>query len=100
MVSLKVAALTVELSADNRRGGMLYKFDVSLMERLASQGFPMSQLQVQRRMRPEASALIRCVSVLYWLTDRGSLYPALQDHEIVQTQRPDVAGMAKNVFFL
>ena len=49
------------LSMDNHRGGLLYKLDMSLMERLATNGFPMSQLAVQRRMRPEISNLIRYV---------------------------------------
>ena len=47
------------LSVDHRRGGLLYKFDMSLMERLSSGGFPMSQIDVQRRMRPEISHLVR-----------------------------------------
>ena len=47
------------LSVDHWRGGLLYKFDMSLMERLSSGGFPMSQIDVQRRMRPEISHLVR-----------------------------------------
>ena len=37
---------------DNERGKRTFKFDRSLMERLADNGFPMSQINVQRRMRP------------------------------------------------
>ncbi|RXK38429.1 hypothetical protein M231_04338 [Tremella mesenterica] len=77
-----------ELSVDSSIGEKLYRFDVSLMERLASGGLPMSQLLVQRRMRPTISSLIR-----------NTLYPRLMDHELV-TQYPDVRGMGKNVFFL
>lgn len=51
------------LSMDSRRGSELYKFDMSLMERLSSSGFPMSQIDVQRRMRPEISNLIRWAAV-------------------------------------
>ncbi|KAJ7647110.1 hypothetical protein FB45DRAFT_821739 [Roridomyces roridus] len=76
------------LSMDNPRGGQLYKFDMSLMERLASNRLAMSQINVQRRMRPQISSLIR-----------NALYPALQDHRLV-TEYPDVRGFSKNVFFL
>ncbi|KAG6889415.1 hypothetical protein C0992_005272 [Termitomyces sp. T32_za158] len=44
---------------DSKLGQQLYKFDMSLMERLSSSGFPMSQIDVQRRMRPTISNLIR-----------------------------------------
>ena len=47
------------LSTDNRRGRKLYRFDMSLMERLAASGLDMSQIDVQRRMRPTISNLIR-----------------------------------------
>ena len=49
---------------NSRKGSELYRFDVSMMERLSSAGLPMSQLQVQRRMRPSISSLIRCVLVM------------------------------------
>lgn len=49
----------LELSVDNRTTGPIYRFDQSLMERLFKSGFPMSQLDVQRRMRPTVSSLIR-----------------------------------------
>jgi hypothetical protein len=48
-----------ELSMDNRRGRDLFRFDMSLMERLETGGLPMSQLRVQRRMTPPISSLIR-----------------------------------------
>lgn len=44
---------------DSKLGQKLYKFDMSLMERLSSSGFPMSSIDVQRRMRPAISNLIR-----------------------------------------
>ena len=49
------------LSVESAIGNELYKFDRSLMERLSDAQFPMSQINVQRRMRPEISHLIRCV---------------------------------------
>lgn len=48
---------------------------------------PLTQLNVQRRMRPEVSQLIRGV------------YPKLIDHESV-LDAPDVVGMLDNVFWL
>jgi hypothetical protein len=77
------------------------------MERLASSGLHMSRLDVQRRMRPTISSLIRYV----WSDElseknsdtlnfnRETLYPALEDHELVKAY-PPVRGFAKNVFFL
>ncbi|KAJ7217780.1 hypothetical protein GGX14DRAFT_438313 [Mycena pura] len=76
------------LSMDNKRGKQLFKFDMSLMERLASNKLAMSQINVQRRMRPDISTLIR-----------KALYPALQDHDLVK-KYPNVRGFSKNVFFL
>lgn len=49
---------------------------------------PVAQLEVQRRMRPEVSALIR-----------ETIYPRLSDH-ISTLNLPDVVGMRKNVFWL
>ena len=49
----------IALSMDSGRGKDLFKFDRSLMERLADNGFPMSQINVQRRMRPTISHHIR-----------------------------------------
>ncbi|GJE94480.1 P-loop containing nucleoside triphosphate hydrolase protein [Phanerochaete sordida] len=75
------------LSTEHKSGGKLHKFDMSLMERLSSSGFPMSQINVQRRMRPQISDLIR-----------RTLYPKLEDHASVTTY-PAVRGMHKNAFF-
>ncbi|KAG8790256.1 hypothetical protein FRC12_012372 [Ceratobasidium sp. 428] len=77
-----------KLSIDNRTTGQIYRFDMSLMERLSSSGFPMSRLDVQRRMRPDISSLIR-----------NYLYPKLEDHPLV-VEYPKVRGMHKNVFFV
>ncbi|OSX56367.1 hypothetical protein POSPLADRAFT_1050853 [Postia placenta MAD-698-R-SB12] len=78
---------TFTLSTDNERGNKLFKFDRSLMERLADDGLPMSILQKQRRMRPTISHLIRTI-----------LYPELEDHGAVHAY-PSVQGMRKDVFF-
>ncbi|KAK7447384.1 hypothetical protein VKT23_014094 [Stygiomarasmius scandens] len=76
------------LSMDNKRGKQLYKFDMSLMERLSSSGLPMSLIDVQRRMRPDISDLIR-----------NTLYPRLVDHDLVK-QYKHVRGLNKDVFFM
>ncbi|KAG8218136.1 P-loop containing nucleoside triphosphate hydrolase protein [Butyriboletus roseoflavus] len=76
------------LSVEHPRGSQLYRFDMSLMERLATSGLPMSRIDVQRRMRPTISSLIR-----------NTLYEGLQDHELVKSY-PDVRGMVKNLFFV
>lgn len=76
------------LSVESRRGRELYRFDMSLMERLSSSGLAMSRIDVQRRMRPTISSLIR-----------NTLYPGLEDHELVRDY-PSVRGVAKNVFFV
>ncbi|EJF65241.1 P-loop containing nucleoside triphosphate hydrolase protein [Dichomitus squalens LYAD-421 SS1] len=75
------------LSMDHHHGKLVYKLDMSLMERLSSSGLPMSQINVQRRMRPEIADLVRM-----------TLYPKLEDHELVKNY-PHVQGMAKDVFF-
>ena len=73
--------------------GKLYQLDRSQFERLSvvdngRPAFPISQLNVQRRMQPKISALIRL-----------TLYPRLQDHVTVQSL-PDVVGLRKNLFWL
>ncbi|KAI0769450.1 P-loop containing nucleoside triphosphate hydrolase protein [Trametes elegans] len=75
------------LSMDHSHGRLVYKFDMSLMERLSSTGLRMSQLTVQRRMRPEIADLVRM-----------TLYPKLEDHKLVKNYA-HVQGMAKDVFF-
>ncbi len=70
--------------------GRPYQLDRSQFERLATGQpglpvMPLAQLSLQRRMRPEISALIRT-----------TMYPRLVDHEVVKTL-PDVVGMRQNV---
>ncbi|KAL4242825.1 hypothetical protein ABKN59_011535 [Abortiporus biennis] len=85
---LRATLANYTLSMDSDRGKTLYKFDRSLMERLADSGFPMTQINVQRRMRPEISHFIRTI-----------LYPRLEDNDVVMNY-PRVSGMQHNVFFL
>ncbi|TBU41804.1 hypothetical protein BD309DRAFT_964525 [Dichomitus squalens] len=85
---LRPTMATFTLSMDSGIGNELYKFDRSLMERLSDVGYPMSQINVQRRMRPTISHFIREI-----------LYPKLEDNEIV-TRYPPVQGMQKDVYFL
>ncbi|KAJ1299739.1 hypothetical protein OPQ81_007327 [Rhizoctonia solani] len=77
-----------KMATENPMTGYIYKFDQSLMERLSSSGFPMSQINVQRRMRPEIASLIR----------KNTPYPELQDNERVQSY-PNVRGMYTNTYF-
>ena len=81
-----------DLSLESSQGKP-YQLDRSQFERLSvvengRPTFPISQLNVQRRMRPEISALIR-----------RTLYPRLKDHETVQNL-PSVVGLRKNLFWL
>lgn len=71
----------------------LYQLDRSQFERLSvgdneRPPVPVAQLNVQRRMRPEISFLIR-----------ETIYPGLLDHAKTK-ELPDVVGMRKNVFWL
>ncbi|KAF4497117.1 NFX1-type zinc finger-containing 1 [Fusarium agapanthi] len=80
-----------ELSLESS-SGKFWQLDRSQFERRAVgepglQPAPFAQLNVQRRMRPEISQLIRRV------------YPNLQDHESV-FHLEDVVGMRKNLFWL
>ncbi|KAI0667327.1 hypothetical protein C8Q78DRAFT_404096 [Trametes maxima] len=84
---LRPTLATFSLSMDSEKGKQLFMFDRSLMERLADNGFAMSQINVQRRMRPTISHLIRTI-----------LYPKLEDNAVVQ-EYPHVQGMQKDVYF-
>lgn len=80
------------LSLESQQG-LLYQLDRSQFERLSigepgRPAFPVAQLNVQRRMRPEISTLIR-----------ETLYRRLLDHDSTK-HLPDVVGMRKNVFWL
>jgi hypothetical protein len=81
-----------ELSLESAHG-LLYKLDRSQFERLSigekgRPSVPVAQLEVQRRMRPEVSTLIR-----------ETIYPRLSDHTST-LNLPDVMGMRKNMFWL
>jgi hypothetical protein len=72
--------------------GQAWQLDRSQFERRAVgepglEPAPIAQLNVQRRMRPEISQLIR------------SVYPKLEDHGSVTTL-PNVVGMRNNLFWL
>ncbi|KAL4865893.1 hypothetical protein BDV12DRAFT_210786 [Aspergillus spectabilis] len=72
--------------------GLKWQLDRSQFERRAVgepglKPAPVAQLNVQRRMRPEISQLIR------------SVYPNLEDHESVMNV-PNVVGMQNNLFWL
>ncbi|KAH8748254.1 AAA domain-containing protein, partial [Diaporthe sp. PMI_573] len=80
------------LSMENPAGEP-YQLDRSQFERLALgqpglAPLPVAQLNVQRRMRPEDSRLIR-----------ETMYQRLEDHDSVK-ELPDVVGMRDNVFWL
>jgi hypothetical protein len=80
------------LSLESQQG-LPYQLDRSQFERLSvgERGrpkLPVAQLNVQRRMRPEISKLIR-----------ETLYPRLIDHASTKAL-PEVIGMRKNVFWL
>ena len=73
--------------------GILYKLDRSQFERLSvgepgRPKMPVAQLNVQRRMRPEISVLIR-----------QTIYPKLIDHAST-ANFGNVAGMRETVFWL
>ncbi|KXN82346.1 NFX1-type zinc finger-containing protein 1 [Leucoagaricus sp. SymC.cos] len=84
---LRPSLATYTLSMDSTIGNELYKFDRSLMERLSDNQYPMSQINLQRRMRPTISHFIRKI-----------LYPKLKDNKLV-LRYPPVQGMQKDVFF-
>ncbi|KAF2995894.1 hypothetical protein E8E13_004750 [Curvularia kusanoi] len=80
------------LSLESRRG-QLHQLDRSQFERLVvgepgRPVMPVAQLNVQRRMRPEISTLIR-----------ETVYGKLTDHEST-TKLPDVVGLRHNVYWL
>lgn len=82
-----------ELQRESPRGRQ-YSLDVSLFERLVdpqeSRGarLPYSTLEIERRMDPSVSHLIR-----------ETLYPSLLDQASVQSY-PSIAGLRKRLFWL
>eukprot|EP00884_Botryococcus_braunii_P010997 jgi/Botrbrau1/1989/Bobra.0052s0031.1 len=69
------------------QAGKGYHLNESLFERLVHEEYPHVVLEVQHRMRPEISALIR------------NTYPELKDHPRV-LNRPNIKGLADNVIFI
>lgn len=73
--------------------GKDYQLDRSQFERLALgqpglPPIPLSQLNIQRRMRPDIADLLR-----------RSMYPSLEDHPSIR-DLPNVVGMRQNLFWL
>ncbi|XP_046576468.1 NFX1-type zinc finger-containing protein 1-like [Haliotis rubra] len=64
-----------------------YNLDISLFERLVKNGLHHVTLELQHRMRPEISVLMK------------HIYPKLKDH-ISVTECNSIRGVDKNVFFL
>jgi AAA domain len=65
-----------------------FNLDCSLFEQLVLDGQAAVTLEVQNRMRPSISALIRTQT-----------YPSLRDHDAV-TKYPDVKGVSESLHFL
>ncbi|XP_046669546.1 NFX1-type zinc finger-containing protein 1-like isoform X2 [Homalodisca vitripennis] len=65
-----------------------YQLDVSLFERMVSNGMACHTLTLQHRMRPEISKQLV-----------PTIYPELLDHESVKN-RDRIKGMDKNMFFM
>ncbi|RAH69049.1 uncharacterized protein BO66DRAFT_421080 [Aspergillus aculeatinus CBS 121060] len=102
-LQLRPRISTLRLSMSYDREGAKYGLDESLFERLANshfggndgdeeqtggRRFPVTQLNIQRRMHPSVANLVR-----------ETLYPKLQDH-ISTTMYPAVAGMKHRLFWL
>ncbi|SPO02006.1 related to ECM32 - DNA dependent ATPase/DNA helicase B [Cephalotrichum gorgonifer] len=88
---LRPQILNYSLSLETH-AGRVWQLDRSQFERRAEgepgmRAAPIARLDVQRRMRPEISSLIRTV------------YPGLKDHESVRNL-PDVVGMRRNLYWL
>ena len=64
-----------------------YHFDLSLMERLINNGFPYQTLEMQNRMRPEFSNLLK------------DIYPTLQDNLDRVNKNKELACIEKSMYF-
>lgn len=64
-----------------------YQLELSLFERMISNGMDCHRLDIQHRMRPDIARLLR------------DIYPKLEDHPSV-SQYPDVHGVSSNLFFI
>jgi len=89
---LRPKIINFNLSLESSQGA-LFQLDRSQFERLSvgernRKPFPVAQLNIQRRMRPDVSRLIR-----------ETIYPRLLDHESTKNL-PDVVGLHDNVFWL
>jgi hypothetical protein len=82
---LRPKAETFKLTAVSGHG---FNLDCSLFERLVTSGLPTASLNVQHRMRPSISRIVRCQT-----------YPTLKDHPSVE-KYPDVRGVTGNVIFI
>ncbi|XP_074644811.1 NFX1-type zinc finger-containing protein 1-like [Tubulanus polymorphus] len=65
-----------------------HNLDISFFERMIRNGYPVTTLTKQHRMRPEISAILV-----------PHIYKKLLDHESVKTY-PDVLGIERNVIFV
>jgi len=82
---LRPKAETYKLTTVSGNG---YSLDCSMFERLVLAGLPAAMLDVQHRMRPSISQIVRCQT-----------YPSLKDHPSVE-KHPDVLGVKSNVVFI
>lgn len=64
-----------------------YNLDISLFERMVKNGMKFNCLELQHRMRPEISSIMR------------HIYPELKDHEHVKTY-PNIKGVSSNLFLV
>jgi hypothetical protein len=71
---------------DSTSGRELFKFDRSLMERLSDVGMRMSQINVQRRMRPRISHFVR-YEVSSYRQIESRPYVLVQDNLVPQVGR-------------
>lgn len=79
---------TYDLSLESNRG-KAFRLDESMFERLVREKtLSPAQLNIQRRMRPGISTLVR-----------NTLYEDLEDHPLT-SEYPDVIGMRQNIFWL
>lgn len=93
-LQLRAQISSYELSMESEQGTR-YGLDESLFERLANEKYgpagakmPIARLNVQRRMHPSISSLVR-----------NTLYPDLEDHEDTHSH-PEVPGMRRRLFWL
>ena len=64
-----------------------YNLELSLFQRMVNNGMECPMLEIQHRMRPEISKLLR------------HIYPKLQDHHSVMNY-PNIMGVSRNIMFI